>query len=228
MDTDPALEQNVEQYDDDYASGYGLRYPDGHVIRFHKHILEYEFDMNSGTVLDYGCGTGTHLKYFQDQGFEPYGCDTSETSIERCKGLMPDHRENFHVIPPVPDLRDYFTGSFDLVISNQVLYFLQDDDLKSLIPQFEELLRPGGVFFATMIAPTNYYADHVVSEETGMSRVELRGRVDMDLYVNFKTEDEVLDLFSCFDKRHLGHYGALIREDDGPTDHWMYVGVKEA
>ena len=220
-------DDNVSHYEQRYRDGYGLVYPDGHVIRFHRHILEYELSMTGGRVLDYGCGTGSHLRYFEDNGYTPYGCDISETAIEKCKRLLPRHMQNFHVIPPVPRLRDNFTETFDLIFANQVLYFLNDEGIRNLVAQFHEIAADGAVFFATMMAPTNYFYRNVTTTlDNGLSEVVLKGRLNQKAYVNFKTRDEVLDVFSPFQKLHLGSYSHTIREDEGPTDHFIYVGRK--
>lgn len=221
---------NTSTYEAKYQAGYGLQYPDGHVIRFHRHILEYELGLSSGTILDYGCGTGTHLRYFEQQGFTPYGCDISATAIAKCKRLLPAYADHFHVVPNSPRLKDYFPGEFDLVFSNQVLYYLNDADLDQLIPQFYRMLRPGGVIFATMMAPTSYYFRHIADTERGLSKVVLKGRLNETTYINFKTKEQVLSLFTAygFTRLHLGLYGSAIRDDEGPTDHYMFVGRRDA
>ena len=126
-------DENARHYERRYRDGYGLVYPDGHVIRFHRHILEYELSMDGGKVLDYGCGTGSHLRYFEDNAYTPYGCDISAIAIESCRRLIPEHSQNFHVIPAVPRLRNYFAESFDLIMANQVLYFLDNDGIRDLV-----------------------------------------------------------------------------------------------
>ena len=219
---------NTGTYETKYQTGYGLVHPDGHVIRFHRHILEYELGPQRGTMLDYGCGLGSHLYYFLQNGYTPYGCDVSQTAIERCKTLMPEHADHFHVIPSIPRLRDYFNLQFDLVFSNQVLYYLNDRDMKNVVSQLYALTKPGGTFFATMIAPTNYYAKFVEGTEGGLSKVVLKGRLNEVQCVNFKTRQQVLELFNTagFKTWHMGDYGAQFREDEGRTDHWLFVGRK--
>ena len=219
---------NKDTYDTKYRTGYGLIYPDGHVIRFHRYILEHELKMSGGKILDYGCGSGSHLQYFEQHGYTPYGCDVSPTAIEKCKSLMPVYADNFHVVPNVPKLTDYFSTDFDIVFSNQVIYFLNDSDMSGLVSQLFSLLKRGGIIFATMIATTNYYSRFVEGVEDGLSKVVLRGRLNETQCVNFKTRDEVLELFTKagFKKLHMGFYGSIILEDEGPTDHNMYVGRK--
>lgn len=226
--TNVAYEANTGTYDTKYQKGYGLVYPDGHVIRFHRHILEYEVGLRGGTMFDYGCGTGSHLHYFLQHGFTPYGCDVSPTAIERCKALMPAYTDHFHVVPSVPRLREYFPGNFDLMFSNQVLYFLNDRDMDAIISQLYDMLKPGGIIFATMIATTNYYTRFAQGTQDGLTKCVLRGRLNEVQCCNFKTREQVLELFTSFGltKLHLGHYGGVIREDEGPTDHWMFVGRK--
>lgn len=220
---------NSQTYEAKYQIGYGLEYPDGHVIRFHRQILEYELGMTSGTILDYGCGIGAHLQYFAQHGFTPYGCDINAEAIAKCKSRMPAHAEHFHVIPYVPQLRDYFPMEFDIVFSNQVLEYFNNRDVQNMLSQFSDLLKGGGVLFVTWIAPTNYYARWIVDTRGEMSRVVLRGRLEETQFVNFKTQEQLLELFQHHGvtKLHMGFYSATIREDEGPTDRYMFVGRKE-
>jgi 2-polyprenyl-3-methyl-5-hydroxy-6-metoxy-1,4-benzoquinol methylase len=221
---------NVQTYEKKYGKdGYGLQYPDGHVIRIHRQVLEYELGMKGGKLLDYGCGNGVHAQYMHQQGnYEPYGCDISHIAIEQAKILLPNYADNFHVIPPLPELTDFFKNDFDLVFSNQVLYYLNDEQLNNMVSQMYSMLRPGGVIFATMMSTGNYYHSRVTDTENGLSRVVLTGRLNETSFINFKTREETRNLFDSvgFKKIQLGEYGGVYREDEGSRDHWIYVGIK--
>lgn len=218
-----------KHYEEKYSAGYGTLYPEGQIIRAHKQVLEWELNFPAGKILDFGCGTGANLKYFVDQGYEPYGCDTSATAIGRCKKSLPAYQSNFVTSLAEPNLERDFPGlGFDLFLSNQVLYYLDDVSIAKLAQQAHAKLRKGGVFIASMMANSCWFADNVVGKEGDFSKVELStARLKQTTLINFKDRDELLDLFSPFRKLHLGIYGANVREDEGRADHHLFIGIKD-
>ncbi len=232
MSVEKVSKENAETYAQMYKEGYGLKYPESHIIRFHLKVLVNQFGITGGKIFDYGCGIGTHLKYFADNGFEPFGCDTTKEAVEDCKKLMPEFKDNFKCIPPVPSLKNHFEESnlsgFDVVFSNQTLYYLNDKDVGNLTNQLYEITKDGGIFFASMMAKTNYSYKNIADWSEGLAKVVLKGkRLTQTTYVNFKTQEELETLFEPFKKVFIGNYGSWIREDEGPTDHNFFIGRKE-
>lgn len=221
-------DHNAADYEKRYQQGYGLLYPESHIIRVNKHILEWELGMRGGRVFDFGCGAGAHLKYFSEQGYEPFGCDTSATAIEACGRAMPQWKANFRVTPVNPDLPSLFGATgLDIFMSNQVLYFLDDPGISSVVQQAHRMVKGGGVFVATMMAPTCWYARYIEGERDGFKVVRLdTPRQKGELLINFKTREQLRDLFRPFVPLHIGSYGSLVREEEGSTDHWIFVGRK--
>jgi len=218
----------TDAYETKYKTGYGHEYPDGHIVRIHRHVLMHELGLRGGRILDYGCGTGVYLDYFAKNGFEPHGCDISEEAIAHCKARLPKYAGNIHTIPSVPNLGELFTPGFDFVFSNQTLYYLNDSDLSKVLKQLFDILRPGGVIYASMMSTNSYYAKHVEGTVDGLSKVVLRGRLEETTYIGFRTREQVQALFTShgFTKVQLGHYGYMIREDEGAREHHFFVGKK--
>ena len=222
--------QSAQDYEQRYKSGYGLVYPESHIIRVHRHILEWELGIKSGLMFDFGCGSGAHPKYFAEQGFIPYGCDTSETAVAQCKAFMPNFAANFSVSSPNnPDLVSLTgAGSLSIFLSNQVLYYLDNAGIRNIVQQAHTMLQAGGVFIASMMSYSCWYARHITAKEGDYGWVELdTPRQKAGFYINFKQREELEPLFQPFRKLHLGSYGSWIREEEGSTDHWLYVGVKD-
>lgn len=220
--------KNLSAYDEKYALGYGVAAPEGHVIRINKQILQYELKRTSGKMLDFGCGTGTHSLYFANNlEWVTYGCDTNPSAIKQAKQTVGQFADNYFVTDAVPDLGSVFSEKFDFIFANQVLYYLEQDDLEKMIVQFENLLNPGGIFFASMMDETNYYYSLSESvEHSFLRKVTLTGRLNEQTHINFKNRDKMLSDFSAFKKLHCGYYDTIIREDEGSTKHIWFLGQK--
>jgi SAM-dependent methyltransferase len=217
---------NAEAYRSKYSSGYGLTVPDGHIIRIYKQIVAYECGLTHGRVLDFGMGNGTHLAWLRGQGdWDVHGVDISDIAVEQARALMPDASANFHTIGHHPDLAGMFDKPFDLIIANQVLYYVENAELAYLVDQFSRLLRPGGLFYASMMGRENYY--YGLSEPqagSDLRKVTLKGRLNETTFVNFKTRDQMIADFGSFQKLHAGYYDNIIREDEGRTMHHFFIG----
>ena len=102
-------------------------------------------------VLDLGCGSGRHLVFFAERGFEVYGIDISETGIGiaeewlKAKGLSADLR-----VGSVYERLPYGDGFFDAVVSIRVIHHARIEDIRKAIGEIERVLKPNGLAFVTV------------------------------------------------------------------------------
>lgn len=98
-------------------------------------------DYRNLRVLDAGCGTGgllTRLAAEEIRLIE--GFDYNEHAVEFSKSRgLPVSRKN------ITDF-DYPPESFDVIISNDVLYQFNDPDLQGALHCIYKALKPGGIF----------------------------------------------------------------------------------
>ena len=218
---------------DVYARGYGIQYPEGHVIRAYERVLKYELGFQetspAKTLLDFGCGNGTHVLYFQKKHFEVYGVDADPIAIRSCKERMSDIASHFKEISPKPSDSDFFPGvRFDVILSNQVLYYLSDSDLERCIETLWQQTKPNGVFIATMMAKESGFYAHSEPAKDGLRRVRVQGRENGESYINFTNDKEDLKRkFVRFNPLHVGHYDTVIREEEGSGLHYLFIGQKK-
>ena len=116
------------------------------------HQLEPMFPALEGkTVLDLGCGYGWHCKYAADHGAaRVLGIDQSGRMIEEAMRRNPGEGISYRVC----GIReyDYPAETFDLVISNLVLHYLED--LEEIYRLVRRTLMPGGTFLFNIEHPT--------------------------------------------------------------------------
>jgi len=102
-------------------------------------------------VLDIGCGYGWHCKYAAENGARNVvGIDMSERMIAEAKRRNGDERITYRLC--AANDYEYPAKSYDLVISNLVLHYIED--LDEIYRKIYAALRPGGVFVMNIEHPT--------------------------------------------------------------------------
>lgn len=145
-----------------WSNGYNSPNVDSYVFRFYGRILEPEFHLPKENprsfLVDFGCGQGAAVSYFSRLGFDCVGVDSNMKDIEQAKVNFPDLSDRFFLSPvdtcELPDLREFLgvTMHADVITSFQTLYYLPRKQFQFFLKLCHRLLKPGGVFFATMMS----------------------------------------------------------------------------
>jgi SAM-dependent methyltransferase len=240
MDTRTIVEANKHAYQDLYTkSKLFVRYPMDQVIRFHAYYLKH--NIPRGRLLDYGCGSGNNSLFFIQEGYDVYGVDVAEAALDQIKenfemySLDMRHLEKFQVIPPDATTLAFEDRFFDIIVSNQVLYYLgTEEGIQNICRELERCLRPGGLVFFTMLGARNYYFTHHTKRIHGGETCEvviedpshrLYGLREM-IYV-VRDEDHLRRLFSNFECVNVGYFDMSMFDMKG-SFHWIFVGRKPA
>lgn len=225
-----------DAYVDKYAKGYGICYPEGHVIRFYQRICLYSLGLKGGRILDFGCGNGVHAQYFQERGFEVYGVDIISQAIDLAKAQIGDRAR---LISPNQSLKNLFIDknsaplSFDMIFANQSLYYLNNTHLRRQVDEFYEMSSKGGICFFTMMSRQNGYNKCITKVlDNGLSEVSLKGRLEEVSYIRFvDSTDELKEIFAPFKPLYIGEYNSFELYEpyscEGSSHHYIFIGQKE-
>ena len=93
----------------------------------------------SGSILDIGCGAGSHSLYLQKKGYDVTALDSSQGAIETCRLRGVNKRVH-------SDIKDYNTSSFDtlLMLMNGIGIVGKLEDLGLFLGHLKRLLKPKG------------------------------------------------------------------------------------
>lgn len=223
------LQKNYEYW----QKGYFAENVESFVFRPYGRIFKSQFNIDGSKnekLLDFGCGQGAALKFFNSKGFDVYGVDISIPDIEVCKKRIPDIEQHFSVINPVPSENDvFYGGDYDIIIAIQSLYYYNDKDLEARLISLYKQLKPGGYIYATMMGTKCWFYDYSIDAGEGLRKVEITTeRLSIrDYYVNFiDSKEELINKFHMFNKVHAGYYDDFYREDEGSNFHWTFIGQK--
>jgi SAM-dependent methyltransferase len=95
-------------------------------------------------ILDFGCGPGRDLSYFQSFGHRPVGLDGSEAFCNIAQentGCQILHQQFLNLA--LPD------QGFDGIFANASLFHVPSQELPRVLRELHSALRPGGILFSS-------------------------------------------------------------------------------
>lgn len=208
---------------------------DHNAFRFAGRVLKPDFHLpkNQERLLDFGCGQGAAVAYFNSIGFTAHGVDFSETDIRTAKNLFPALAEQFFVCAGKPsENATYGDGEFYQVITAiQSLYYFTEEDFNFALKMLHDQLSEGEIFYATMMGTRSkqFYDNSEPTEDSWLRVVNFSdSRHSVSNYCMFFVEDEedLQSRFDLFEPLHVGYYSAKYRSDEGDGFHYTFVGQK--
>lgn len=126
---------DADAYDDDHAFVY----------EYGEALLDLLAPQEDERVLDLGCGTGHLADRIAGSGASVVGVDSSREMLAEARAThpaLPFVRADARRLP--------FEGSFDAVLSNAVLHWVDERDQDDALSSVRDALRPGGRFVAEL------------------------------------------------------------------------------
>jgi SAM-dependent methyltransferase len=93
-------------------------------------------------ILDFGCGPGRDVKYFQTLGHRPVGLDGSEVFCNMARRYT-----GCQILQQTFLNLDLSNQSFDGIFANASLFHVPSQELLRVLDDLHAALRPGGILF---------------------------------------------------------------------------------
>ncbi len=195
-----------------YEKGYFLHQSIQHEMpavakRFKAHSVK--------SVLDHGCGSGRHVLYLAQQGFEVVGLDIAPTGLFTLLQKLADEEYASH--PTLSDILQlpFADESFDAIISVRVIHHNRLALIQKTVQEMRRVLKPHGLIWITVPVPKGHDATDGREIEPG-TWVPTSG-IEKGLPHHLFTEDELQKLFQHFtilelQKFMLSHFSVLVEK----------------
>lgn len=204
------LHPSVVQYvrNERIAAEYDEYFRDNQLFQFDCTVLERELPAG-GKILDAGCGSGRHLVYLGQRGFQMYGLDLSEPFLAVARRKLQEHGlpvrlRRGDILRPPADLLPAGERFDGVILMFSVLGMVQGGENRvQALRGLREWLAPGGVLVAHV--HNRLYGKSVILEKLARLRGWLPGggqteagdhvirnyRGILDLYLHSFSGDEL-------------------------------------
>jgi SAM-dependent methyltransferase len=134
--------RRIHRFEDEHFWYRGMR-------RITAAVLADELARPGLRVLDAGCGTGGFLRWLVDRASvtRAAGVDLAGDAIELARERVPEAELEVASLAAIP----FTDGSFDLVVTNDVLQHVPEDEVERSLAELARVLVPGG----TLLVHTN-------------------------------------------------------------------------
>jgi SAM-dependent methyltransferase len=173
-------------------------------------VLALLKDMPPCRVLDIGCGPGALISELAARGFDAYGVDRSVKAQEIGRQLQSQSPGmKFR-----PQLEEKWKGTFDLVMSFEVIEHLQDD--VGAMREWRQYLKPGGRLIISVPAHQDRWnaADEWAGHVRRYERGQLVRAVEAAGFKVEKVECYGFPLANVMEKLRARAYGKRLSQAD--------------
>ncbi len=180
-------------------------------------IAEYMKNKGIKRVLDLGCGSGRHVIYLAQKGFDVYGTDGASEGINLCKKWLKKLglRANLEVASFFKKF-PFKSNFFDAVISTWAIHHGTEKQVKYCISEIERVLKSKGIIF---IAITSTFKGRPVEEKRKIESntwIVTKG-LEKGVPHHIFTKQMVLSYFKNFE---------ILDLHKDSVDHWCILGRK--
>lgn len=225
------INESLRQY---WNKGYSAPNLESHIFRLCGRILKPEFNLpdRHERLIDFGCGQGAAVNYFNTIGFDARGCDISHVDIDVAKLRYPHLRDRFLVTDQNPSENEFYgwEDNISVVVGVQSFYLMSRDYFGQVMDKLYNAMPAGGLIYATMMGERHTFYQHSdPADGDWLRRVRFsNGRLALDDYYLFFVSDEedLKKKFPMFEPVHIGHYSMQLQDNDTNNWHWTFLGVK--
>lgn len=152
------MADDVARFYDDLANHYHLLLEDWErSLAWQAEVLERLMVEALGpgpkSVLDAACGIGTQALGLSARGHQVAGSDLSAAAVARAKREAKARGLQLRLtVADMRNLSGYHAGPFDAlcIMDNSLAHLGRDEDLLACLTEAQGLLRPGGLFMASL------------------------------------------------------------------------------
>jgi ubiquinone/menaquinone biosynthesis C-methylase UbiE len=209
-----------------YSKGIRGKYPNEMLIRF---INAKFHNVNRGKIkiLDLGFGTGRHLIYLAQEGFDTYGVESSRNGAKIADKWLKERNLKATTMVGSFVKIDADNNEFDAVVDIASIQHNNYDDIKKIVREVYRVLTPGGYFFSCIKTKYDslYKESKPLDKKTRIISAKTE-KADTNTIICFLSKKNLLTLFSMFLKVNIEKEEWTYNNMKNKVSHWVITVQK--
>ena len=207
-----------------WNKGYYAPNVESFIFRFYGHYLKKK---KINGLLDFGCGQGAAVNFFNKNKINAYGVDISLTDLNHAKKKYANIKDKFIHTKSLNDLKKKIKKKkFDVIIASQSLYYLSNKDMEELLYFLKKLMNKNGIIFASMISNKSSLFKNSEVFKYGLRKVYSKNKKDFH-FMNFtKNVVSLKNRFKDFKEINSGYYSVCFDQKNDINHHYTFIGKK--
>lgn len=150
---DKKIEITKNFYNDSYTKdGFDAqrRYPNEELCRFMgRNFFSISKEKRHNIkILETGCGSGANLWMIAKEGFDAYGIDLSESSLNLCEKMLNKYNTQAQLSMQDMSIMNFDSNTFDAVVDVFSSYCLDKEKGNDYLKKVFDVLKKDGLFFS--------------------------------------------------------------------------------
>ena len=164
--------------------------------------LSLDKSMYAGSrILDLGFGDGRSLPLLYNNGFNVYGIDITQEILNLCEQRMKRLGVEVNLRVGTNSNIPFEDGFFDYILSSSSCYYVdQGTTFLDHLKEYNRVLKPGGIFVASLAEPNSYIFKNAIESEDGLCEIvnDTSGVRNGFTLKRFKSQDEIRSEFGKY------------------------------
>lgn len=179
-----------------------------------ENLVRMTAKLSGGKALDFGAGSGRHIPWLENLGFEVTALDFSSSSVKQLQKNYPASTTVLANNPPY----DFADNSFDLVVNWGVLHYNNETTVKDILDEFRRILKPGGILVGSIRSDNDTF---LRARDNKINLPDLQ-----DSFIDLYSLDRLKNILSGFKEIQIGY-----TERTKPGDlehricHWIFHAI---
>ncbi|WCF07924.1 class I SAM-dependent methyltransferase [Paenibacillus thiaminolyticus] len=178
-----------------------LKYPSEQVVRFIKGNFN---EAPNSRILDVGCGSGRHIFFLVQEGYDAYGIDFSKECVDYVNERIKQYGKESIVQQASALKLPYDSDFFDGIIAHGVLLYLKYEDIITAVTELHRVLKPQGKALIVVRAVGDRRYGQGEQTERNTFRMIHDNTNEKGLLIHFFEKEEINELFRNFASVQIG------------------------